>query len=386
MRTNSTHMGRFPSTNQSDKIADVAAGTRAHYKKLIDGAAARRRRSQMRRRRNSEEADALHQQEEEDDHVVGSGNGGQEVVPVRAGAAAVAGRQREMEDTVTVWMDLCSPLITGCIPVHYFGVYDGHGGSHFSTICKEKMHGIFKDELLLGGPATAIQIGADESLLQETWRVVISRVFARTERVALRTCTCGSEGFHCTCDRSSLNYSGTTAVAVLLTEHHIVVGNCGDSRAVLYRAGQIVPLSSDHKPERADEKARIEASGGKVVSTDTDRVQGVLAMSRAIGDVFLKPHVISEPDMTFTRRDGEDEFVILASDGMWDVIPMEMAGRVARQCLSDEAGGGGTLLPEHEPFPSPAVAAASLLTRLALARSSTDNIAVVVIDLNGEQV
>ncbi|XP_057786655.1 probable protein phosphatase 2C 75 [Salvia miltiorrhiza] len=381
-------------------MADIA-GTRAYYTKTnvaVEGAAARRhRRNQMRRRRNSDDAAG-----EEDvppngrsDHQEGGaavhGNGRRDrvpwwrsVVPV-AGAVAVAGRQRQMEDAITVWMDLCSPLINRGLPVHYFGVYDGHGGSHFSTICKEKMHEIIKEELI---GAAAPGLITDESLLQETWRNVIKRVYARTETVALHTCSaCGSEGFRCNCDRSSLSYSGTTAVAVLVTENHFVVGNCGDSRAVLYRRGRFLPLTFDHKPGRADEKARIEASGGQVVNTDTARVQGILAMSRAIGDMFLKPYVISEPDMTFRRRKGEDEFLILASDGLWDVIPTEMAGRVARQCLNEEAGGGSIFVPENEafgqPVPSRSASAASLLTRLALARSSVDNISVVVVDLKG---
>lgn len=51
------------------------------------------------------------------------------VVPV-AGSVAVAGRQRQMEDALTIWMDLCSPQLNRGLPVHYFGVYDGHGGSH----------------------------------------------------------------------------------------------------------------------------------------------------------------------------------------------------------------------------------------------------------------
>lgn len=130
-------------------------------------------------------------------------------------------------------------------------------------ICKQKMHEILKEELM-GAPPGRVQIGAadpwrqpppppgmitDESLLQETWRIVMNRVFARVEMVGLRTCKCGSEGFRCGCgcEMSSLTYSGTTAVAVVLTENHLVVGNCGDSRAVLYRSGRIIPLSFDHK-------------------------------------------------------------------------------------------------------------------------------------------
>lgn len=130
-------------------------------------------------------------------------------------------------------------------------------------ICKQKMHEILKEELM-GAPAGPMQIGGadawgqpvappgiitDESLLQETWRILMNRVFARAEMVALRTCNCGSEGFRCSCgyDRDALSFSGTTAVAVVLTENHVVAANCGDSRAVLYRAGRIVPLSFDHK-------------------------------------------------------------------------------------------------------------------------------------------
>lgn len=124
------------------------------------------------------------------------------------------------------------------------------------------MHAILKEELM-GVPVGQNPIGAgsprarpplpppglitDESVLQEAWRIVISRVFSRTEMVALHTCGCGSVGFLCSCERSRVTYSGTTAVAVVLTEKHIVVGNCGDSRAVLYRGGRIIPLTFDHK-------------------------------------------------------------------------------------------------------------------------------------------
>lgn len=92
----------------------------------------------------------------------------------------------------------------------------------------------------------------------------------------------------------------------------------------------------------------------------------------------MKPFVISEPDVTFTRRDEEDEFVIVASDGMWDVIPTDMAGRVVGQCLREPA----SLLPEPN-VSCQSASAAALLTRLALARCSIDNISVVVVDLKG---
>ncbi|KAG8375202.1 hypothetical protein BUALT_Bualt10G0075900 [Buddleja alternifolia] len=333
-------------------------------------------------------------------------------VPV-VGAVAVAGRQRDMEDAVTIRMGLCTPAINRCRPVHFFGVFDGHGGPHVAIMCKDKMHEIMEEEIMRAeypvtprphqkvptrsrGAAARLPLGmtADESVLQEAWRRVLTRAFSKTEMVALHTCGCGSVGFNCTCDRSVVAYSGSTAVAVVLTDEHVVVANCGDSRAVLYRGGRVIPLSFDHKPDRADEKVRVEASGGRVFGADTPRVEGILAMSRAIGDRFLKPYVISEPEVTFTRRDAEDEFLILASDGLWDVMSLEMTCRVARECLKDpraEVGVGssrgfniGPPLENDGPgtvFPSRSASAAALLTRLALARKSGDNICVVVVDL-----
>ncbi|KAL8536524.1 hypothetical protein ACS0TY_011934 [Phlomoides rotata] len=289
------------------------------------------------------------------------------------GSASKMGRLHKMEDAVDIKMSLCSPIINQGRPVHYFGVYDGHGGSHFAIMCKEKLHAILKEELMSLAAVRQDQM-EEENVLREIWRVVISRVFTKTERVALHTCVCGSVGFRCNCGRSVVSYSGTTAVVVVLTENHIVVGNCGDSRAVLYRGGNIVPLSFDHKPDRADEEARIKASGGLIINIDIPRVEGVLAMSRAIGDKNLKPFVISEPEVTFTRRDKDDEFLILASDGMWDVISNDMAGLVARECLKDTGSSASGLS-------SVSAVAAELLSRLAFARGSADNISVVVVDL-----
>jgi len=105
---------------------------------------------------------------------------------------------------------------------------------------------------------------------------------------------------------------------------------------------------------------------------------------------MLRPEVIAEPEITVTDRTPEDQCLILASDGMWDAVPNEIACSVARQCLQDgnpggdaaaAAGGEGATAaagPEPEARCSNA---ASLLVRLAFGRDSWDNISVVVIDL-----
>lgn len=101
-----------------------------------------------------------------------------------------------------------------------------------------------------------------------------------------------------------------------------------------------------------------------------------------IGDKYLKPYVISEPDVTFTRRDEEDEFLIMASDGIWDVISANIAGRVVRQCFKDSITGDDVNLgPNAEELSSASTVAAGLLCHLALARGSGDNVSAVVVDL-----
>ncbi|XP_074319628.1 putative protein phosphatase 2C 75 isoform X2 [Silene latifolia] len=305
------------------------------------------------------------------------------------GMVSIAGRMRVMEDTVMVCMDLCRPEIAQFHPVHFFAVYDGHGGSHVSTLCKEKLHTLVKDELMRITPTPCAinnhpQVSDEEDLL---WNQALKRAFMRMDDLALSTCACGvaAAAVHdCDCATSTV---GSTATVAVVTPDKIIVANCGDSRAVLCRRrARDFPLSADHKPDRPDELARIEAAGGRVMYLDGARVQGVLAMSRAIGDKFLKPIVISEPEITITRRDPEDECIILASDGFWDVIPNHIACKVALQGLQEANIAIDNLLDAactglDEECPTLSARVAALLTCLALGKDSTDNISVIVVDL-----
>lgn len=99
---------------------------------------------------------------------------------------------------------------------------------------------------------------------EEGWRTAMSRCFERMDEVALNTCLCGITGPGCRCHPMDVALVGSTAVVALLTPEYIFVANCGNSRAVLCRAGGAVPLSVDQKPDREDELARITACGGHV--------------------------------------------------------------------------------------------------------------------------
>lgn len=123
--------------------------------------------------------------------------------------------------------------------------------------------------------------------------------------------------------------SGSTAAAVMISPRYIYFINCGDSRTLLCHDGQVVFYTEDHKPFNPREKERIQNAGGSVT---LQRVNGSLAVSRALGDFDFKevdwrPQteqlVSPEPEVYELERTPEDEFLILACDGVWDAIGNE---------------------------------------------------------------
>ncbi|XP_049931344.1 protein phosphatase 2C 51-like isoform X1 [Nymphaea colorata] len=303
------------------------------------------------------------------------------------GSVAVCGRRREMEDAVA---EVPGFFSDGPAKFDFFAVYDGHGGPQVAEFCRDIMHRVLAEEME----------GRDSWELarshEEGWGRVMRSCFSRVDAEVGRMVAPADV-------RVVGMPSGSTALVALVGEHHIIVANCGDSRAVVARAGSAVPLSFDHKPERPDEMERVEAAGGKIINCDGYRVLGVLATSRSIGtlafdygwilaailpsltinfagDGYLKPYVISVPEVTVTNRTAKDEFLVLASDGLWDVMSNELVCRVARRCLS---GAAKKRLPTAEPLAgrTRSALAAATLAELALNRGSYDNISVVVVDL-----
>ncbi|CDY32620.1 BnaC03g15880D [Brassica napus] len=291
------------------------------------------------------------------------------------GVVSVMGRSRKMEDTVTVKPSLCKPEINQQKPVHFFAVYDGHGGSQVSTLCSTTMHTLVKEEL--EQPGCKLEGGGND-VVEEKWRGVMRRSFERTDELAMGACMCRTTASLCHCDPREAAISGSTAVAAVLTNGNVVVANTGDSRAVLCRNGMAIPLSNDHKPDRPDERARIEAAGGRVLVVDGARVEGILATSRAIaGDRYLKPMVAWEPEVTFMRREPGDECLILASDGLWDVLSSQLACDIARFCLREDAPSGLDLNETATEDDNEGQGSSGQNP----SRSVNDNISVIVIDL-----
>ncbi|KAI3955418.1 hypothetical protein MKW98_018519 [Papaver atlanticum] len=306
------------------------------------------------------------------------------------GMSSVCGRRRDMEDAVSIHPSFCKPECQIPARFHFFGVYDGHGCSHVATSCKQRLHQVVKEEI-----ENACK---EESDLK--WESIMERSFSRLDREVTEWSSNSNTSSlllnaSCRCELQTpkCDAVGSTAVVSVVTPDKIIVSNCGDSRAVLCRGGKAVPLSVDHKPDRPDELVRIQEAGGRVIYWDGPRVLGVLAMSRAIGDNYLKPYVISEPEITITDRTAEDDCMILASDGLWDVVSNETACNIARMCLNGQGpimpltndGDEANMLTNGSNSSDKACSdAALLLTKLALARHSTDNVSVVVVNLRKE--
>jgi protein phosphatase len=199
--------------------------------------------------------------------------------------------------------------------VALFSVFDGHSGDKAAKLCKALLPVQF-NTLRNEKKTESIQ-----HLLAETYTTLDVKMRDKAEE------------------------SGCTAVTVAVTPKEIICASVGDSRAVICRAGKAIPLSFDHKPENEQEKARIQAAGGFV---ENNRTNGELAMSRALADYRYKNNaklpqdkqlVIPNPDVISEKRDlDNDEFLVVACDGVWDCFENQaLVDTVREQFLIEEA-------------------------------------------------
>ncbi|KAJ5863317.1 hypothetical protein N7455_007385 [Penicillium solitum] len=235
------------------------------------------------------------------------------------GVSAMQGWRISMEDAHATILDLQAKY-TGITdkptdPEHrlaFFGVYDGHGGDKVALFTGENLHKIVSRQ-------DAFAKGDIEQALKDG--------FLATDRAILED------------PRYEEEVSGCTASTAIISQKKIWVANAGDSRSVLGVKGRAKPLSFDHKPQNEGEKARITAAGGFV---DFGRVNGNLALSRAIALSSLPEQqiVTAYPDVTVHELTDDDEFLVIACDGIWDcqssqaVVEFVRRGIAAKQPLA----------------------------------------------------
>lgn len=271
--------------------------------------------------------------EKDDDGGYASGGWKSEDRKLSCGYSSFRGKRASMEDFYDVKMS----KIDGK-RVCLFGIFDGHGGSRAAEYLKEHLF----DNLM-----------KHPQFIANT-KMAISETYQQTDMAFLDS------------ERETYRDDGSTASTAVLVGNHLYVANVGDSRTVISKAGRAIPLSEDHKPNRSDERKRIESAGGVVMWAGTWRVGGVLAMSRAFGNRMLKQFVVAEPEIQDQVIDEQFELLVLASDGLWDVVPNEDAISLART--------------EEEPE-----TAARKLTEAAFTRGSADNITCIVVKFHHDK-
>lgn len=263
------------------------------------------------------------------------------------GVSSAQGHRPYQEDEYCISPFLNHHNNDGAAETHLFGVFDGHAGGKCSK---------------------SVSLNLPEAITREA-------AFKQKLVVALKSAIRKvNDNFLKIAERMHLN-DGSTGVCCILRGRKLIVSNIGDSRIILLTGGKVQQLSTDHKPASPEELRRIIALGGTVVnSKGVPRVNGILAVSRAFGNFAIRHVIRAEPDIFIRDLTEDDNYLILASDGLWDVLRNV---DVCQLCYTIRSG-------------SPTLSASSCaqrmaesLVRLALDRGSQDNVTCMVLGISG---
>jgi len=235
---------------------------------------------------------------------------------LRYGLSSMQGWRLEMEDAHSAIIGIPDIGET----VSWFAVFDGHAGSRVSYHCSNHLLDcITSNDQFRDAIKKENELSEDE-LMEKVKSGVLKGFLELDEKLRKIPEVANGE-----------DKSGTTAICVLISNNYIIFSNCGDSRGVLSGDGsKPIVVTQDHKPSNPPELERIQDAGGSVM---LQRVNGSLAVSRALGDFEYKnvdgkgpteQLVSPEPEFYKKKRDhASDEFLVLACDGVWDVMTNE---------------------------------------------------------------
>lgn len=228
-------------------------------------------------------------------------------------------------------------------------VYDGHGGRDIVDYLERHLSKNLAQELAHDDDAADVATRIERALL-------LTDIQSRRANLM----TSGSTVVLCLTKRASADPGAAVT---------IYAANCGDARAVLSCAvgpggaacpSRVTRLTFDHRADDLGETARIEAAGGFVYGK---RVLGILAVARSLGDHGLKEYVIAKPYVSETvMTKAEGQFIIVACDGLWDVMDDQPAVDMVREIAATH----------------PRDAVADILVQEAVKRGSTDNITAII--------
>jgi protein phosphatase 1L len=248
-----------------------------------------------------------------------------------------------------------------CADADYFGMFDGHGGDETAHYVGETLHTTIFEHI-----KTQAKTGSDDARVNFAMALDDPPTL---KQALFNACEALQKGLE---TRTPPLQGGAVSVVALVIGEQLIVANSGDARCVLVNNdGTSVRLSVDHKPHLPEEKARIEKEGGFVTSHTsrdgviTSRVCGAIAVSRAFGDVGLQPFLIATPHISELTSIAGRAGIILACDGLWDVL--------------SDADAAAVMLAAPDPEK-----AARRLRNKAYSGGSTDNISCLVVKFRSE--
>lgn len=285
--------------------------------------------------------------------------------------------RNKMEDVHTYIANFAERVDWG-----YFAIFDGHAGKDTARWCGNNLHQLVEEEVEVGddikeGLGRAFVRGDGEIEKEgvgSSGCTAVVAVIAWQERESSADAATKDkkEDGEAEAANPADNDGGNSEPAdaskfdFIASNHRrmLYTSNVGDLRVVLYRKGKPYRLSYDHKATDTNEINRIRNSGGLIMK---NRVNGVLAVTRSLGDSYMKDLVIGNPFTTSTEITADDDFMILACDGVWDVL----SDLKACEFVSDlfEKGSGKV---------DPQIAAKKLC-QLAMDNSTTDNVTVMIV-------
>jgi len=279
---------------------------------------------------------------------------------------------------------------------HFAAVFDGHGGSGVSGMLRDHVHRLYSKALYQRHGEETQQSALKETQVDD--KNEADSTSCNRSVPSIKSHIASIRGSLQRIERESMRhdhfeYQGSTAVVVLVHvgengERTLISANVGDSRAILCRGRKAIDLTRDHKPSDEREKARIRSMGEDVQWDPYGEIYRVkdLSLSRAIGDRFAKPVVSSEAEIDcLPLNEEDDEFFLLASDGLWDVMTSQEVVDFVHEMLEcptqsvKTKKGKIVLTPEFRRRKM-----ARFVAHEALERGSADNVCVILVWLKKE--
>jgi protein phosphatase PTC1 len=225
----------------------------------------------------------------------------------------------------------------------YFAIFDGHAGTFAADWCGKKLHIILEDIIrknpnspipeLLDQTFTTVDSQLEKLPVKNSGCTAAVAVLRWEDRVPSNSSATGSQAIapavaKATEEASKTEDSKPSEISSSLSaevaharlkgtatrQRVLYTANVGDARIILCRAGKALRLSYDHKGSDENEGKRIANAGGLILH---NRVNGVLAVTRALGDTYMKDLITGHPYTTETVIQPEvDEFIIIACDGV----------------------------------------------------------------------